>query len=194
MTEPIPDSVERLRKLVADAFHAHWRLFMVQGVVMMVLGVIAVVLPEIATVATEIFIGWLFVIGGVLRTLMVFRARRAPGFWLSLLTALLALVLGVILILHPLQGVLTLTIVLIVMFLVEGLAAIVLALDRRRHLRHWGWTLFTGVVDVVLAGLIWQGWPATAAWAIGLLVGINMFMFGLSLVTTAVAARALGPR
>ena len=82
--------------------------------------------------------------------------------------------------------------VLVVVFLAEGAAAIFIAVDFRRHLTSWGWTLFSGLVDLVLAYLIWQGWPATADWAIGLLVGINMFMFGLSLAMTALAARSLG--
>ena len=100
-------------------------------------------------------------------------------------------VLGLLLVLRPLQGVLTLTIVLAVIFAIEGFGAILISLDFRRHLRNWGWTLFSGIVDFVLVYLIWQGWPDTAAWAIGLLVGINMFFFGLALTMTAIAARAM---
>jgi uncharacterized membrane protein HdeD (DUF308 family) len=109
------------------------------------------------------------------------------------LTAILALVLGLLLVARPLEGVLTLTMVLVVVFLVEGVAAILIALDFHRHLHNWGWILFSGLVDLVLAYLIWKGWPATADWAIGLLVGINMFVLGLSLAMTALAARAIGP-
>ena len=59
----------------------------------------------------------------------------------------------------------------------------------RATMRGWGWTLFSGMVDLVLAYLIWRGWPDSAAWAIGLLVGINMFFLGLSLAMTAIAVR-----
>lgn len=194
MSNPTPDSAEQLRQAVAAKIHAHWKLFLVQGLVMMGLGLIAVALPHIATFTVEIFIGSLFFAGGVFRTLVVLNTRQAPGFWLSLLTAVLALVLGLVLIAQPTEGVLTLTMVLIVLFVVEGLAAILIALDVRRHLRNWGWTLMSGLVDFFLAYLIWRGWPATADWAIGLLVGINMFIFGLSLAMTALAARALKPR
>lgn len=191
MTDPNQArDADGLRAIVAATLHAHWKLFLVEGVVMMALGLVAVAVPHIATLAIEIFIGWLLVTGGLFRTLLVLRARQSPTFWWSLLTALLGLVLGLLLVAQPLQGVLTLTAVLVAVFLVEGVAAIFIALDLRRHLGNWGWILFSGLVDLLLAYLIWQGWPATAAWAIGLLVGINMFMSGLSLVMMAIAARA----
>jgi uncharacterized membrane protein HdeD (DUF308 family) len=108
-----------------------------------------------------------------------------------MLTALLSVVLGLILILRPLAGVLTLTMVLVAFFIVEGIASIIGGIEHRRHLRSWGWVLFSGVVDLLLAYLIWAGWPSSADWAIGLLVGINMLFFGLSLVMTALAARVM---
>lgn len=183
--------LEQIRRKVAEAIQAHWKLFLIQGIVMMILGLIAIAVPNVATLAIAIFVGWLFLIGGTVRVLSVWRARSAPGFAWSLVTALLAIVLGLILVLNPLEGVLTLTMVLIVLFIVEGVAAILIALEFRRHIRQWGWTLFNGIVDLVLAYLIFQGWPSTAAWAIGLLVGINMLFLGLSLTMTALSGRAM---
>ncbi len=188
-TEP---DIGSLQVHIKVALHAHWKFFLVQGILMIILGLVAVALPNLATLAVELFVGWLFVIGGVLRALSVWRARALPGYWWSLLTALLALVLGLLLILRPLEGVLTLTIVLVVLFIFEGIGAILIALEFRPHLRHWGWTLFSGLVDLLLAALIWGGWPSTAVWAIGLLVGINMVFFGVSLLMAAVAARSIG--
>lgn len=191
MAESIEPKIEEIRRKVAEAIKAHWKLFLTQGIVMIVLGFAAVLLPNIATLAIAIFIGWLFLIGGVVRAFSVWHARSAPGFGWSMLTALLAIALGLILVLHPFEGVLTLTMVLIALFVVEGIAAIVIALEFRRHIKQWGWTLFNGIVDLVLAWLIFQGWPSTAAWAIGLLVGINMIFLGLSLTMTALAGRAM---
>ena len=116
-----------------------------------------------------------------------------PGFAWSLLTAVLAIVLGLILVLRPISGVLTLTIVLAAFFLIEGISAILLAIEHRRHLPSWGWVLFSGLIDLLLAFLIWDGWPSSAGWAIGLLVGINMVFVGLSLIMTALAARTMAP-
>jgi uncharacterized membrane protein HdeD (DUF308 family) len=184
--------LEGLRRQLALTIHAHWKLFLAQGILMMVLGFMAVAEPNVATVAVGIFVGWLFFVGGIFRAASVWHSRRMPGFPWSMLTAVLAIALGLILILRPLAGVLTLTMVLVAFFIVEGVASILGAIQHRQHLRSWGWVLFSGIVDLLLAYLIWAGWPSSADWAIGLLVGINMLFFGLSLVMTALAARLMG--
>jgi len=184
--------LEGLRRQLALTIHAHWKLFLAQGILMMVLGFMAVAEPNVATVAVGIFVGWLFFVGGIFRAVSVWHSRRMPGFPWSMLTAVLAIALGLILILRPLAGVLTLTMVLVAFFIVEGVASILGAIQHRQHLRSWGWVLFSGIVDLLLAYLIWAGWPSSADWAIGLLVGINMLFFGLSLVMTALAARLMG--
>jgi uncharacterized membrane protein HdeD (DUF308 family) len=185
----IQPDIDGIRRQMAATIHAHWKLVLAQGIVMMVLGLLSVAEPNVATIAIGIFVGWLFFIGGIFRALSVWRSRGMPGFAWSLLTALLAILLGLILIFRPLAGVLTLTMVLIAFFILEGITAIALAVQHREHLRSWGWVLFSGIIDLLLAYLIWAGWPSSADWAIGLLVGINMLFFGLSLVMTALAAR-----
>jgi uncharacterized membrane protein HdeD (DUF308 family) len=185
--------IDAIRRQMAATIHAHWKLFLAQGIVMMVLGLLAVAMPNIATLAVEIFVGWLFFVAGIFRAASAWRARRLPGFGLSMLSALLAVALGLILLLKPPAGVLTLTMVLIAFFILEGVAGVVIAIEHRDHLKSWGWVLFSGIVDLLLAYLIWQGWPSSASWAIGLLVGINMVFLGLSLLMTALAARLMGP-
>jgi uncharacterized membrane protein HdeD (DUF308 family) len=184
--------IHGLRRQLALTIHAHWKLFLAQGIVMMVLGFLAVAVPFLATLAVEIFVGWLFFVAGLFRAVWVWRSRQTPGFAWSLLTAVLAIVLGLVLILRPLAGVLTLTMILVAFFVIEGIASIIGAIEHRQHLRSWGWVLFSGIVDLLLAYLIWAGWPSSASWAIGLLVGINMLFLGLSLVMTALAARVMG--
>jgi uncharacterized membrane protein HdeD (DUF308 family) len=184
--------VDALRRQLALTIQAHWKLFLAQGIVMMVLGFLAVAVPILATLAVEIFVGWLFFVAGLFRAVWVWRSRQTPGSAWSLLTAVLAVVLGLVLILRPLAGVLTLTMVLVAFFIIEGIFSIVAAIEHRRHMRSWGWVLFSGIIDLLLAYLIWQGWPSSASWAIGLLVGINMLFLGLSLVMTALAARVMG--
>ena len=188
----IEPDIEGIRSQMAATIHGHWKLVLAQGIVMMVLGLLAVAEPNVATFAISIFVGWLFFIGGIFRALSVWRSRGMPGFAWSFLTALLAIVFGLILIFRPLAGALTLTMVLVAFFILEGITAIVLAVRHREHLRSWGWVLFSGIVDLLLAFLIWDGWPSSADWAIGLLVGINMLFFGLSLVMTALTARLMG--
>ena len=186
-----PD-IEGIRRRMAATIHAHWKLVLAQGILLMVFGLLAVAMPNTATLAVEIFVGWLFFIAGIFRAVSVWHARQMPGFGWSMLSGLLAVLLGLILIARPLAGVLTLTMVLIAFFVLEGITAIVVAVQHREHLRSWGWVLFSGIVDLLLAYLIWAGWPSSADWAIGLLVGINMLFFGLSLVMTSLAARLIG--
>lgn len=193
MTDPTPKNSDEMGVVVANTIHAHWRSLLVQGVVMMVLGLLAIALPQIATIAVEITIAWLLLVGGVIRTVMLLRARQTPGVAWSLLTSVLAAGLGLVLLIHPLQGAITLTIALIVVFVVEGLAAVFVAFEFRRHVGNWGWVLFSGAVNLAMAFFIWQGLPATADWAVGLLVGINMFMMGFSIAMMAFAARNLSP-
>lgn len=194
MSDPSLSNFDGLRRGLADAIHAHWKLFLAEGVVMVLLGLAAIAVPEIASLAITILIGWLFVVGGIFRTISLLQHRRMPGFTWSLLASLLAIALGLVLLLRPLAGVLTLTIWLIAFFIIEGIAAILLAVEHRRHLPSWGWVLLSGLVDLFLAYLIWDGWPSSAGWAIGLLVGINMVFVGVSLIMTALAARTMAPR
>ncbi|WP_373087308.1 HdeD family acid-resistance protein [Sneathiella sp.] len=193
MSDGIPPEMTELRRNMAAEFSKHWKFFLFQGIVLGVLGVMAIVLPQVATVVVAIFVGWLFFIGGIVRGLTIFRSRTLPGTLWSALAALLAIVLGLLLILQPLQGVLTLTMVLIAIFIVQGIVSVVVALQFRTHLRSWVWTLLSGIVDLVLAYMIWSGWPGTASWAIGLLVGINMLFAGMALISTALSARAGTP-
>lgn len=194
MSNPTLPDLDGIRHRLGDAIHAHWKLFLAEGIVMVVLGLLAIAVPEFASLAITILIGWLFFIGGIFRTISVLQHRRMPGFAWSLLTAVLAVALGLVLLLRPVAAVLTLTIWLIAFFIIQGIAAILLAIEHRRHLPSWGWVLFSGLIDLFLAYLIWDGWPSSAGWAIGLLVGINMVFLGLSLIMTALAARTMAPR
>jgi uncharacterized membrane protein HdeD (DUF308 family) len=121
--------------------------------------------------------------------------REAPGFWWSLVSAILGIAVGIVLLLWPLSGVLSLTLILIMFFVIEGVASIMFALEHKRELSgRWGWMLTSGIVDLILATIIFAGLPGTAAWAIGLLVGINMVFGGSALIAMALHAREIDPR
>jgi len=132
----------------------------------------------------------MFLISGVAGLIVTFWARQMPGFWWSLFSAALAVLAGLILLARPMQGVLTLTIVVGAYFLAEGVATIMYALEHRRELsERWSWLLVSGLMDILIAFLIISGLPGSAEWAIGLLVGINLVLGGASLVGMALAAR-----
>lgn len=187
----LPTQAEIVEK-TREAIRNHRTLFLIQGIIMIILGLVAVAIPQIATIGVELVVGWLFVIGGIVRLVATFQSRGAPGFWWSVLTAILAIVVGVILLANPIAGVLTLTMVLIAMFVIEGIFQIIAGFEyRRAEAGSWFWLILSGVVDLVLAVLIIAGWPGTAAWAIGLLVGINLLFAGIALTMTAIAAKSM---
>jgi uncharacterized membrane protein HdeD (DUF308 family) len=188
-------NIEQFQRAVAASLHEHWVLFLVEGIILVVLGLIAIVVPPIATLAVEILVGWLFLASGIVGLITTFWMRHAPGFWWSLLSAVLGIGAGIVLLAWPLSGVLSLTLILIVFFTIEGVASIMYALEHKRELTgRWGWMLASGIVDLILAGIIFAGLPGTAAWAIGLLVGINMIFGGSALIAMALHARAIDPR
>jgi uncharacterized membrane protein HdeD (DUF308 family) len=182
--------IQGIQRRAATILHEHWVLFLVEGIVLLILGAVAVAIPPLATLALTIFFGWLILISGVVGLITTFWMRHAPGFWWSLLSAILGIVVGVMLVASPVIGALSLTFLLITFFLVEGAVSIMFAFDHRRELSgQWGWMLVSGIIDLVLAAMILAGLPSTAAWALGLLVGINMIFGGAAMIAMALHAR-----
>lgn len=175
---------------VTRSMRDHWLLFVVEGAVLLILGALAIVLPPLATLGVTIFLGWILLISGAVGLAMTFMTRGAPGFRWSLLSGILGIAAGAVLLLFPVSGAFSLTLVLIAFFVVEGVASIMYALEHKKQLTgRWGWMLMSGVVDLILAAIILAGLPGTALWALGVLVGINMVFGGASLIGLGLAAR-----
>jgi uncharacterized membrane protein HdeD (DUF308 family) len=146
--------------------------------------------PQIATLAFTLVIGWVFLVSGGVGLVTTFWMRNAPGFWWALLSAVVSIAAGIVLIRWPINGTVSLTLVLIAFFAVEGIATIMYAIEHKAQLSsRWGWMLMSGVVDLILAGIIFAGLPESATWALGLLVGINMLFGGTAMIGMALAAR-----
>jgi uncharacterized membrane protein HdeD (DUF308 family) len=180
-----------IHSAVSAAIHRHWGLFLLEGILLIVLGSLAVLVPAIASVAATIVFGWILLLSGVIGLITTLRARQAPGFGWSLLSAIIGIAAGVVLLAMPVQGTLSLTAVLIAFLLVEGVASILYAFEHRKGLSgRWSWMLASGIIDVVLALILMAGLPGTAVWALGLLIGINMIFGGWALVWMALHARS----
>jgi uncharacterized membrane protein HdeD (DUF308 family) len=186
--------LDRVPSAVANSLHAHWRLFLTEGIALFMLGLLAIVVPPIATIAVEVLVGWLLLMSGIVGLVATLRMRSAPGFWWSLVSAVLGIVAGIVLLRWPLSGALSLTLILTVFLTLEGLISILYALEHKRELSgRWAMMLFSGVIDLFLAGMIFAGLPGTAAWAIGLLIGINLVFGGSALIAMALHARNVTP-
>jgi uncharacterized membrane protein HdeD (DUF308 family) len=185
-----PGDANQLQRALAQSVREHWVLFLIEGIVLVVLGILAIVVPPLATIAFTLFLGWLFLISGIVGLFTTFWARQAPGFWWSLFSAVLAIAAGLVLLAWPVSGAVSLTLLLIVFFTIEGVLSIMYALEHKKELSgRWGWMLASGIIDLVLAAIILIGLPGTAVWALGLLVGINMLFGGSALIAMALHAR-----
>ena len=185
-------SLSDMQQAVRDTARLHWRLFLAQGVIMTILGVLAVIWPQISTVAVDVYVGWLFLLSGIVGLASMFLAPNVQAFLWMLLTAALSLFVGVMLLWHPTEGAVSLTMVLTAFFIVEGIVQIVASLNYRDVFPElWGWMLASGIADLILAALIIKGWPSTATWALGLIVGINLITSGVAVVMVAMAGKSL---
>ena len=186
----LPDELNKLQTKMSAAVREHWKAFLFEGILLAIIGLAAMIAPQIASLTFTIFLGWMFLVTGVAGLVISFWAREMPGFWWSLISAALAVLAGGILLARPVQGVLTLTIVVGAYFLAEGVATIMYALEHRKELSgRWSWLLIAGLMDILIAFFIIAGLPGSAEWAIGLLVGINLLFGGATLIGMALAAR-----
>ena len=184
------NEIKRLQSEMRVAAREHWKAFLIEGILLVILGLAAMIVPPLASLAVTIFVGWMFLISGIAGLALTFWARGMPGFWWSLISAMLAVVAGIILLAQPVQGIYALTLVIGVYFLAEGVATIMYALEHRRELsERWVWLLVSGIFDILISFIIISGLPGSAEWAIGLLVGINLVFGGAALIGMALAAR-----
>jgi uncharacterized membrane protein HdeD (DUF308 family) len=185
-------SLEGMQQSVREAVRLHSGLFLAQGVIMTLLGVAAVIWPQFSSLAVDVYVGWILLFSGVMGLVMMFSAPSAAAFLWSLLTSALALFAGVLLLWHPIEGVVTLTLVLIAFFIAEGAFQIAAAFSYRTAFpESWGWMLASGIADLLLAAVIMAGWPASAVWAIGLIVGVNLITSGVAIASVASSVRSL---
>lgn len=155
--------------------HRTW--FMVLGIALIVLGIAAVSFPFLITVAVKTFFGWFFLITGVIQIFHAFSQEKLSSLLFSILVGILYMIVGGWLAFFPLTGIITLTVLLTAMFAAIGILETVMAFGLR-PLEGWAWVLFAGLASLAVGILIFVHLPGSAAWAIGLLVGIKMISSG----------------
>jgi uncharacterized membrane protein HdeD (DUF308 family) len=178
-----------LREAVKESVRKNAWLFIAQGILMTIAGIAAIAYPLMTSVAVVVFLGWMLIVVGVVQGISLISAREAPHFWLQLVSVALACIIGAMMVSRPEAGLLALTLLVVVYFMVEGISKIVLALTVR-PLPNWGWVLASGLLGVALSFYLWADMPITAAWLLGLLLGINLISEGVSLVVLAWQARS----
>jgi uncharacterized membrane protein HdeD (DUF308 family) len=168
-----------------DERHRGWVIGL--GVALAILGLVALGASVVTTVLSIGVLGLLLVIGGVIQIVQAFYAPRWSGFFLSALAGVLYLVVGGLTVARPVESAVMLTLLLAGFFLVNGLFRLVVAPVLR--MRNWGWVMASGIISVLLGIGIWAQWPVSGLWVIGAFVGIEMVVYGVSLVMLGLALR-----
>src|SRR6516165_6897022 len=151
-------AAEAFREAIRETVKRYALWYLIEGVLLVVVGILAIIYPVITSAAVVVVLGWLLIIGG----------RHVPHFWLQLISVILAVLVGLLFLRDAAQGMLTIALLLIVFFMMEGISKVVFALTIRPS-PNWGWVLASGLVGILLALILWANLPVTAVWLIGLL-------------------------
>jgi uncharacterized membrane protein HdeD (DUF308 family) len=167
-------------------------LSIVWGILLIVFGVLAVGSPLLAAIAVNLLIAWLIILAGLIHLILAFYAHRGGRLIWKMLVGLAYIFFGSYLLTHPLLGVASLTLVLALLFLIEGVLDITLFL-KMRSVRGSSWVLVDGIITLLLGLMIYLRWPSSSVWAIGILVGVSMIISGLTRVMLSLAVRKVAP-
>lgn len=184
MAISLDEAAAVLRQAMRETVKRYSFWYLIQGVLLVVAGVLALVYPLIASVAIIYLLAWILIISGVLQGIGLIGARHVPHFWLQAISAVLAILIGLLLLRSPDSGLLVITVLLIVFFMVEGIAKIIFALTIKPF-PNWGWVLGAGIVSVLLALILWANMPLSADWLLGVLLGIQLICEGAALTYLA---------
>jgi len=165
---------------------AGWSVML--SVLMIVAGILAIIVPPASGIAVTILVGWLMVSSGAAHLVYGWDTRSSGGLLWGMLLGILYIVTGGYVLLNPVAGLTSLTLVLGAYLLVESILEFILSY-RLRPLPGSGWLLVDGIVTLILAIMIWRTWPSSSLWAIGTLVGISMLFSGFARLTISLAAR-----
>lgn len=158
------------------------------GILTVIFGVVAIGSPLITGVAVAVFVGFLLLASGVAQLVHALKSKQwGTGFWGTVI-GLLGVVAGLLMIFRPMVGLVTMTMLLAIYFLIDGISEIIAAFKIKPD-QGWGWVLFNGIIAVLLGVMIWRQWPVSGAWAIGLLVGIHILLTGWSMIILGTGAR-----
>jgi uncharacterized membrane protein HdeD (DUF308 family) len=156
---------------------------------MVVLGTVALFIIPPATIGTVLVLGWLLVISGVMEMIHAFRVRRWGGTFFHIVGGILGVLIGLLVVTHPVIGALAWTLLFASFFTVIGLFRMIAAITLK--FPNWGWSVFDGIVTLVLGILLWMQWPWSGIWFMGLAVGVSLILRGWSYVMFALAVHNL---
>ena len=160
------------------------------AVLLIIFGFLAIALPFATSWGVVVILAWLIIFSGGFQFIHAFQSTGAGHVLWKLLVAIVYLIFGIYLLLHPVIGIAALTLVLAVFFVIEGVLDLVEYFQTRKAGAS-GWVLFDGIITLILGLLVWRHWPNSSIWVIGTLVGISMIMTGITRLMLSMAARRI---
>src|SRR5215469_3377072 len=180
MTMSLEAAAQAMREAMRETVKRYSLWYLIQGALMVLGGVVALIYPIVSSFAVVLLLGWILIISGVVQGISLIGAQHVPHFWLQLISVVLSVIVGVLFLRHPGESLLTLTLLLIVFFMVEGMSKIIFALTIRPF-PNWGWVLASGIIGILLSLYLWSSLPITAVWLLGVLLGIQLICEGVAL-------------
>lgn len=177
MTISVNEASAVLRAAVRDTIRRRSLVFLVQGGVMVLAGVVALIFPAFMSTGLLSLLGWLLIFSGIVQVVSLIGATQVPYFWLQLISVVIAVMVGYLLVSNPSAGLLAVTFLMLILFLVDGLARIVFAL-MIRPMGDWLWVLASGLVAVGCAMILFANLPEAATWLLGFLLGVHLICAG----------------
>ncbi|MGB7434349.1 MAG: DUF308 domain-containing protein [Candidatus Acidiferrum sp.] len=166
--------------------------YIVAAVLFIVLGIFAIIEPGVAGLGVTLLVGWLLLIGAVFHFIAAFKGGGAKQVIFQVLIGILYAIGGVYFLTHTIMATATLTLLLAGIILAEGVIEVI-SYFRMRKEGASGWLLVNAIITLALGGLIWFHWPSSTVWAIGILVGVNLLMTGITRLMFGLAVRKLIP-
>lgn len=157
------------------------------GVGLIVLGLLTIAVAGFTTLVTVIFLGLVLAVRGIVDVVHSVGSRHEKGFWWRLFGGTLSLVIGTLLLSRPVTGIVTLTFLIAVFLITAGLFRAIAA--PIEHSDQWGWVMFGGIVSLILGFIVLSGWPVSSVWFVGLIIGIEILIQGIVMVTLPFAIR-----
>jgi len=158
------------------------------GVLMILAGLIAMVEPGVFGLFIALIVGWSAIFNGFAQIIYGVRTHGGAHVFLEVILGVIYIIAGIYLLMHPVGGLLALTLLLACFLLVYGVFALLLAFRMRPH-AGWGWVLCDGIITILLGALIWKHWPINSEWVVGTLFGISIFISGITRLMVSLAIR-----
>jgi len=164
--------------------------YMVAAIAFILLGLFAIIEPATAAMGIVMLVGWLLILGGVAHLIATFRGGGATRVLFQILSAVVFVAAGIYVLTHPQLAAGTLTALLAVAIIAVGVFDIITYFRLQRE-HPSGWMLLSGIVALVLGGMIWAQWPSNSAWVIGTLVGVDLLVTGVSRLMFGLTGRRM---